>query len=546
MKRCMKRLFSICMIFVPLFSLSVTNGLRAEETSHSTDYWPTNGWRTSTPEEQGMASAKLADMFEYIKENGLNIDSVTIVKNGYIVTDAYLNPLFKPGMKHIIHSCAKSITSALIGIALEKGYIKSVDESVIEFFPEKHFSNIGERKKAITLKDLLTMSYGIRNQDSFLYKWKGLFEIMNSKDWVKFILDQPMDATPGKRFEYSNGCSFLLSAIMQKQTNMSTLSFAQQHLFEPLGITDVTWPSNPNGITLGWGGMWLSPHDMAKIGWLYLNNGRWEDKQIVPVQWVKDSTKKMTSPKSFRRVNDKNGDLMLFRSFWLWMAYNWGWSISDGYGYQWWIDDSGIFSAIGLGGQYIMVVPEKKMVVVFTSVLKGSDFAMPGRLLKEYVIPSVVSDNSIPPDIAELNRLKSFLKAGDDSSQQRQNVPPLPKIAKEISGRTYQYDANQFGFESISLTFQPNKEVALGKMRIRNTDIAAEIGLDNVFRVTKFGEVPIARKGHWIDDKTFSVNYDFVGDTKRGIVKITFTNNMLRYAFDDFMLGEIELTAQVE
>ena len=545
MKLFIKRLFSISMIFVPLFSLSVTTGLTAEETSHSTDYWPTNGWRTSTPEEQGMDSAKLADMFEYIKEKGLNIDSVTIVRNGYIVTDAYLNPLFKPGMKHILHSCTKSITSALIGIAIDKGYIKGVDESVIEFFPEKHFANMDERKKTITIKHLLTMSHGIRHQDSFVYKWQGLFEMMNSKDWVKFILDQPMGVMPGTRYDYSNMSSFLLSAIIHKQTKMSTLSFAQQHLFEPLGITDVTWPSNPNRITLGWGEIWLTPHDMAKIGWLYLNNGLWDNRQIVPVQWVKDSTKKMASPKSFRRVNDKDGDLMLFRSFWLWMAYNWGWSISDGYGYQWWVDDSGIFSAIGFGGQYIMVFPEKNMVVVFTSVLKDTDFAMPGRLLKEYVIPSVVSDNSIPPDTTELNRLKSFLKAGNDSSQ-RQNVPPSPEIAKEISERTYKYDANRIGLGSISLTFQPNKSVAIAELKGKRSDVTAEIGLDNVYRITKTGDMQIALKGLWIDNRTFLLSYNYIGNTVRGDATIIFENDKLQYSINDLVMGEFELTAQLK
>lgn len=543
MKLSIKIVSSVCITFFTLIALSFTNSSSAEETSHSTDWWPTNGWRSSTPEEQGMDSAKLADMFEYINEKGLNIDSVSIVRNGYIVTDAYLNPLFKPGMKHILHSCTKSITSALIGIAIDKGYIKGIDEQVFEFFPEKQFAHMDERKRAITIEHLLTMSHGIRSQDSFVHKWQGLFEMKNSKDWVRFILDQPMDAMPGTRFDYSNRSSFLLSAIIHKQTNASTLSFARKHLFEPLGITDVKWPSNPNGITLGWGRMWLTPHDMAKIGWLYLNNGRWDNRQIVPMQWVMDSTKKLAFPKSFRRVNDKNGDLMFFKSLWLWGVRNY--SYFDGYGYQWWIDDSGFYSARGFGGQYIMVVPEKNMVVVFTSVLKGTDYFIPGRLLKKYIIPSVLSDKAIFPNTKEFNRIKSFLKASDGSSR-LQIVPPLPKIAKEISGRTYKFDSNQFGYKSISFTFQQNKKVALCKIRLEGVDYAAKIGLDNIYRVTKTGDKQLAFKGHWSNDKTFLLSYNDIGHTHRGVASITFENNALRYLINNFVIGESELTAQVE
>jgi CubicO group peptidase (beta-lactamase class C family) len=543
MKLSIKIVSSVYITFFTLIALSFTNNSIAEETSHSPDWWPPNGWRSSTPEEQGMDSAKLADMFEYINEKGLNIDSVNIVRNGYIVTDAYLNPLFKPGMKHILHSCTKSITSALIGIAIDKGYIKGVDELVFKFFPKKQFAHMDERKRAVTIEHLLTMSHGIRNQDSFIYKWQGLFEMRSSKDWVRFILDQPMDVVPGTRFDYSNGSSFLLSAIIHKQINASTLSFARKYLFEPLGITDVKWPSSPNGITEGWGQMWLTPHDMAKIGWLYLNSGRWDNRQIVPIQWVRDSTKKHAFPKSFRRVNDKNGDLMLIKSLWLWKR-NRKYSFFDGYGYQWWIDDSGFYSARGAGGQYIMVVPEKNMVVVFTSVLKGSDHFIPGRLLKKYIIPSVLSDKAISPNTKELSRIKSILKDGDDSSR-LQTVPPLPKTAKEISGRTYKFDSNQFDYENISFTFQQNKKTALCKIRLKGVDYEAEIGLDNIYRVTETGDKQLAFKGHWSDDKTFLLSYNDIGNTKRGVASITFENNVLKYLINT-LIGESELTAQVE
>ncbi len=120
-----------------------------------------------------------------------------------------------------------------------------------------------------------------------------------------------MDEMPDMRYDYSNLSSFLLAAIVQKQTNRNALDFAREHLFQSLGISDVRWPANPNGIQQGWGRMCLTPHDMAKFGWLYLNNGYWEGRQIVSKQWVREFTQMHTFPKSFRKVIGEDGDLLL-------------------------------------------------------------------------------------------------------------------------------------------------------------------------------------------------------------------------------------------
>ena len=172
----------------------------------ATDYSPTEGWRASTPEKQGMKSGMLANMVENIKEKGYAIESITIIRNGYIVMDVYFYP-FTKDTKHILHSCTKSITSALVGIALNKGYIKSVNQPILGFFPEKTITNLDERKRAITLENLLTMTSGLQCRDSYLYKWKGLMEMKNSGDWAQYIIDLPMAEAPGVKFEYCNGVS---------------------------------------------------------------------------------------------------------------------------------------------------------------------------------------------------------------------------------------------------------------------------------------------------------------------------------------------------
>ncbi|MGD9030380.1 MAG: serine hydrolase domain-containing protein, partial [Anaerolineae bacterium] len=177
--------------------------------------WPTETWPTSTPEEQGMDSQRLAEMLETIRKRGYGIDSVTVVRNGAIVADATVYP-FEPGSRHIIHSCTKSIVSTLIGIAIDQGYLEGVGQRLVDIFPDRSVAYLDADKQAITLEHLLFMASGLECRDSYLYRWRGLREMSQSEDWVQFMLDLPMAEPPGTRFEYCNGGSFLLSAIIQQ------------------------------------------------------------------------------------------------------------------------------------------------------------------------------------------------------------------------------------------------------------------------------------------------------------------------------------------
>jgi len=156
----------------------------------ASDYFPGKEWRTATPESQGMSSEVLTKMLDYIWQKNYAIDSITIVRNGYMVLDAY-NRSNKPQHKHILYSCSKSVISALIGIAIDKGSIKSVDQPILSFFPERTAENLDQRKKNMTLKHVLMMATGLRCQDSYLYGWVGLYEMRNKSDWVN-----PMPALP--------------------------------------------------------------------------------------------------------------------------------------------------------------------------------------------------------------------------------------------------------------------------------------------------------------------------------------------------------------
>ena len=369
-----KKCMAVCVISIVILIFNPTWSGASDNTRQS------KGWLTSTPEAQGMHSQMLVDMMAQIEKNRLSIDSIIIVRNGHMVFDAYFWPFLK-GQKHVIHSCTKSIVSALIGIAIDKGHIKDVNQTVVDLLPAKEFVNMDELKQSIRLENLLMMTSGLKCRDSYLYHSIGLFEMRNSKNWAQHVLSLPMSEPPGEKFEYCNGATYLLSVIIQYAANMRTLDFARKHFFNPLDIMDVESETSPQGVDIGYGEMWLKPDDMAKIGLLYLNNGRWNDQQIVPVSWIKESTR--------GRI-----DATLF----------------DQYGYQWWVDSAGYYAAVGYMGQFIFVVPDKNMVVVFCSDLEEHHFSAPKRLLEQYILPAAVSPAPLPANKKSHARLNEMAK----------------------------------------------------------------------------------------------------------------------------------------
>lgn len=348
--------------------------------SASVKYFPTDQWHVSAPEAQGMPSTSLLEMMEDIKKKGYNIQSISIVRNGYLVLDAYINPI-QDGQKHETYSVTKSVMSALIGIAIDQGHIKDVNQTIAELFPNRKISNLDERKKLMTLKDLLTMTSGLDCKDATANNWAGTIAMRRSDDWTQYALDLPMAQTPGKYFHYCNGVSHLLSAIIHESTDMKTIDFAKKNLFDPLGIKDIEWEESPEGISNGYKGLQMQPKDMAKIGLLYLNKGKWENRQIISAEWVEESTQPYIDGR---------------------------WNGED-YGYQWWINPVGFYSAVGMYGQAIYVVPGKNLVAVFTSNIVDENMYISGSLLQEYIIPAIASSEPLPPKPDEMKRLYDFL-----------------------------------------------------------------------------------------------------------------------------------------
>jgi len=323
-------------------------------------YWPTEGWRVARAEDVGISYEVLEGMVDHINAEGIGADSVMVIKDGYVVLDAYFPP-FDEGETHNVYSCTKSVVSTLIGIAYEEGLIESLDQTLLEFFPGRTVENMSQWKEEITLRDMLTMSAGFDARDNWIYEWEWLGRLHDAEDAVQYMLDLEVVHEPGTVFNYTNGVSHLLSCIVTETTGVSALDYAQEKLFGPLGITNVKWYTDVKGRNWGWSRLYLEPKDMAKIGYLFLNEGEWDGQQIVSSEWVEDATSKHL---------DAN--------------------LMPGYGYQWWVSPNGYYTAIGYKGQFIHVVPDLDLIMVTTS-RDANDFIRILDLLESFVIPAVTS-----------------------------------------------------------------------------------------------------------------------------------------------------------
>ncbi|MHA2037973.1 MAG: serine hydrolase domain-containing protein [Promethearchaeota archaeon] len=318
-------------------------------------------WTTIIPELVQMDSDVLSDMIDDVENQNYFVYSIIVIRNGFIVTEWY-SQFTDRDYNFRVYSVSKSVTSALIGIAIDKGYIESINEFVLDYFPDKNITNIDPQKESITIEHLLTMTTGLHWPEYYPYEdnrnpyntWKA------SGDHVKFVLDRQIVAPPGLVFNYNTGASHLLTAILERATNMSTMDFANKYLFRPLFITDADCLTDPQGVACGGDGVYLTARSMAKIGQLFLKDGNWEGKQIISRNWVRSST---TSKVVLAPNNE--------------------------YGYQWWINpDLECFRALGYGQQQINVFPEKQLIVVFTGM--NLQFNFPLHLLNSYILPATM------------------------------------------------------------------------------------------------------------------------------------------------------------
>jgi CubicO group peptidase (beta-lactamase class C family) len=348
--------------------------------------WPTKGWPASTPEAEGLDSASLATLdAEFVSGSRGQITGMLVIRHGRVVFeksyahnfdklfegrdpargphnyyDPDWHPFYRHGNLHTMQSVSKSVTSALVGIAIGRGELPGVDAKAVPLFEGFKLPDTDARRADMTLEHVLTMTTGLKWDEStvtYTDPANSCANMEKSQDWIQYVLDQPMADAPGTKFVYNSGATELLSYLLRKGTGKHAHEYAAEHLFGPLGITDTYWKTTPTGLADTEGGLYLTARDLAKIGYLYLHDGMWEGRRLLPEGWVEEST----GPKVDTRP---------------------GVDRSRKYGYQWWVLPYGsagryAYAALGYGGQRLIVVPEHDLIAVFTgwNIYESPEFA---------------------------------------------------------------------------------------------------------------------------------------------------------------------------
>ena len=445
----------------------------------------------STPEAEGISSEGILKLVEALDKEPGDVHSFMLVRNGKIVADGWWEPYGKND-PHILWSLSKSFTSAAIGMAVEEGLL-SLNDKVISFFPDQLPENVSDNLKAMRIRDLLIMTSG--HDEDTINKLFG----EGGKGMVKAFLALPVEHKPGIHFTYNTGATFMLSAILQKVAGEKLVDYLKPRLFDPLGIKNPKWHESPDGINFGGFGLFLTTEEIAKFGQLYLQKGEWNDRQLVPEDWVISSGSRQVRNGS---NPNEHGE--------------------QGYGYQFWLNRDYGYRADGAFGQNCIIIPEHNLVLVTTS--GTSEAAKILDQVWENLFPAV-SEKALPENpeaLAKLNRKISQLK-----------VPPVNgkkagPTARKASGKVYHFEDNDLGLESVIFDFDKKKpcvvfSTAKGKFSIPYKQGGwkeSETSFMHQLSILPEEDLPVASSAAWVSDDTLEL-----------IIRYTSTQLALNFRF---------------
>jgi CubicO group peptidase (beta-lactamase class C family) len=492
--------------------------------------WPTKEWATSSPEEQGMSSERLARLVEFGDFN--DMDSLLVTRHGRIVLEATYAP-FRSGLKHRINSATKAVISTLVAMAMRDGRLDSTDRRVVEFFADRTIANLDERKKAITIRHLLDMTSGLEWSEG-LDGFRSFIAMERSPDWQQFILDQPMSTAPGTLFYYDSGNSHLLSAILTKVTGKSALDYAREVLFGPLGIDDVMWRSDPQGVSGGGAGLYMHPRDMAKIGYLYLRGGVWDGKQILPASWIQVVRK---------------ADVDMRES----------WAKDLRYGSQFWVmPGRDAYFAVGYDRQLIVVMPKLDIVAVTTGSARfPTASGMPTRprysfdSLVGFLSAAVIGDAPLPHNPTATAELARQVKGA--AIERQAEVGEQPAMAKAISGKTWQFAPNELRIKWVTFKLDGAEasfeyEVERGPGGTPAERYGGPIGFDGHYRVggrQRYGLS--ATRARWLNDGvTLVLDTQTLGNDDAARVTHVFSDKTVAVKFESALGFKATLTGRAD
>jgi CubicO group peptidase (beta-lactamase class C family) len=451
----------------------------------------------STPEKEGISSSGIIDYLNAIDTGRVEMHSFMFIRHGKVVAEGWWSP-YGPDYKHIMFSASKTFTATAIGMCVSENRIKLTDK-VISFFPSSLPDTIGENIGALTVENLLTMSVGQASPSMMGYG--------KDDDWIKEFLKTEPAYKPGTVFKYNNMSTFILSAIIQQVTGQTVFDYMKPRIFEPLGIRGIDWECTPQGINIGAAGLRLRTEDMAKFGQLLLQHGEWNKKQLISSEWVTEATsaKIASNDPGNKRPKELN---------------DW----AQGYCYQMWRGRNNTVRLDGAGGQFVVLIPDKDAVVVFTADARNTQLEL--DLVHNYLIPSIKSDKPLPENM-ELN--EKLL--GRQSALSIK--PPFTVLAKSefeasISGKEFILQDNEHKIQSVyfefnkggcDIAFRKDNKISILKAGLDNWKMSdTELGfllapprltplrsVDANYAVPQL-LVKIAARYSWTDNKTLQIS----------------------------------------
>jgi len=322
----------ILLAIVSLFNFTL---LSCTEKSDSTGPLP-----RSTPEAEGLASSAVLDFLDAVDSSGIELHSFMVLRHGKVLAEGYWAP-YQPDLKNILYSVSKSFTSTAIGLAVSDSLL-DVHDKVISFFPDYLPDSVSPNLADMEIQDLLCMAAGQSPDPTYI--------VRHSDDWIRTFLSIPVNNEPGTVFQYSSAASFMLSAILTRVTGESVLDYLKPRLFDPLGIKNPDWETDPEGNSTGGWGLRVRTEDMAKFGQLYLQKGQWNGQQLIPESWVEEAT-----------------NVKIMQNPGLSAAERAGSDWEQGYCYKFWRSRHNSYRADGAYGQFILVLPDLDAVIVMTA-----------------------------------------------------------------------------------------------------------------------------------------------------------------------------------
>lgn len=443
----------------------------------------------SAPEAQGVSSSGVLYFVEAAESDIDALHSFMLLRHGHVVAEGWWSP-YNAESPHSLYSLSKSFTSTAVGLAISEGKL-SLDDEVLNFFPEDAPSDPSWQLKAMRVHDLLRMSTGHQSEPP------------RSADepWTETFLAHPVPFKPGTHFLYNTSGTYMLSAIVQKATGQTLLDYLRPRLFEPLSIAHPTWEVSPAGISTGGYGLSVRTEDIARLGQLYLQKGKWQDRQLLPAGWVAEASARQTSNGS-----NPNSD----------------WD--QGYGYQFWRCRHGFYRGDGAFGQYCIVLPKEDAVIAITSGVRNMQSVL-----------DLVWDKLLPA-------MKEMPLARDDTARRKLErrltllslpVPPGADSGVPVLGKKYTFPANERKLEAITLESHGSDGGVTLVTRVDGVEGRIVCGRGAWLRQRtawdRFVEQPAAAAGAWTESDTFSAKLCFYETPYIVTIRLKFVGKELRF-----------------